>query len=104
MIVEDPLSAVVARGWGMASLALMGTYLHPGTATMIADWLSRQILAMNVIVALDPGAEEQASRVQRTLQGYTMAPVGVLYLRDDLKNMSVGNVRKIANSITGLDL
>ena len=82
----------------------MGTHLHNGVAADIADWVSRQILAMTIVVALDAGAEGAALKVQRTLQGFTTVPVGALYLREDIKNHTIPDMRNLANSLTGLDL
>jgi len=104
IVVEDPLSAAVARGWGLASLALMGTYLSSAVAFDISDWIAKQALSMNIIVALDPGAEGASLKVQRALQGVTTVPVGAIYLREDIKNHTIPEMRKLANSITGLDL
>lgn len=93
-IVEDPLSAAVAYSHGVSALALLGTYLSPELATILAA--DKDVTGNRCInVALDPGAEEAATRVARTLQSVVVQPVRVIPLRTDLKDMSLERVSRL---------
>jgi len=81
VVVEDPLSAACAARQGFSGVALLGTYCSEELAFLIGERNYQDI-----VVILDPGAEQQAKDVGEVLAAYC-GPVRRLYLRDDLKNL-----------------
>jgi hypothetical protein len=74
-------------------VALCGTYVSPELAAELAF----ETMPSSVIVALDPGAEKAAARARETLAAHFDAPVQVVYIPQDIKDMAdvQGFLRKI---------
>lgn len=87
VLVEDAASACsVARLEGFQGGALLGTNLSPSQKTQLRG-------LDNVIIALDRDASRKALSMQAKIQG--LVPCSVRFLTDDLKHLSVPQIRSI---------
>lgn len=87
VLVEDAASACsVARIEGYKGGALLGTNLSPVQKTQLRG-------LDNVIIALDRDASRKALWMQAKIQG--LVPCSVRFLTDDLKHLTVPQIRSI---------
>lgn len=91
-IVEDPMSAALLYSHGVPAIALCGTYLSPGLAV---ELFAQEAYTSGFVVALDPGAEDAARRVRKTLAAHVMVPVHTRFLTCDVKDMNLEQLQDI---------
>lgn len=89
-IVEDIASARTLAVLGRRSLALLGTHLAPSLLQGPIQEAAIRYRLQDIIIALDPGAEEQARKCEETVLALATDPlyaVRVLHLKEDIKDM-----------------